>query len=125
MKKFILAFFAASALCSAAAQVAEIKQPYVAVCLDGKIAAQPRGAKGPVRTLWLLIEGVRPVPCTKGTTVHLDQFTEPSTGEKGEGLRLVGSATFEIKKNGNTVRTMIVGTFQENRVPRNRVEQSI
>ncbi len=124
MKKFIFVALAVGALCSVA-QAEAFKQPYVAVCIDGKIAAQPKEAKWPVRTLWLLIEGVRAVPCVMGNTIEFAQLSEPSVGENGEGLSLVGSASFQTGNNGATFRTMVISTFQERRVPRRKAGQSI
>lgn len=123
MKKLIVAAIAASTLSGVFGQ--EIRQSYAAVCLDGKIAARPKGAIGPVRTLWLLLGGVRHAPCEEAVPLTLDQLAEPATGKRGEGLFFPGLVTFEVTRNGRPIKTMIGGTFQENKVSRDRAGQSI
>lgn len=112
-------FFLTAAIClvSALAVAGEVPK-YEAFCHDGVISAKPLGTKGPAKTLTLLVEGTKTIPCTKDDKIVLGEVGRLMETPQ-EGLQFAASVSITKKVDPKTT-VMIISTFQEKAFPRSK-----
>lgn len=117
-KMFFVALLTLAAL---SAQAESTK--YEGACVKGVVSAKKVGAKGPAKTLTLMIAGEKSIECTKGDKIELSVTSEVSETPQ-EGLKFSAMVTITPKAAG-AAKVIIVSTFQEKAFPRSTPGKSI
>lgn len=115
-------FFAALLTLAALSAQAE-NAKYEGVCAGGVVSAKKVGAKGPAKTLTLMVGGEKTIPCTKEDKIELG-VTSDFSETPHEGLKFSAMVTITPKAAG-AAKVIIVSTFQEKAFPRSSPGKTI